>query len=92
MKKTKQVLAIIGIILLVSLYVITLICAITDNTSTMQVFMASVFATVVIPVMIWAYSFIFRLIKKNSQEKEEQEQNRKKDNSIKDKANLGSRK
>lgn len=92
MKKTKQVLAIIGIILLVSLYVITLVCAITDNTSTMQVFMASVFATVVIPVMIWAYSFIFRLIKKNSQEKEEQEQNRKKDNSIKDKANLGSRK
>lgn len=92
MKKTKQVLAIIGIILLVSLYVITLICAITDNTSTMQVFMASVFATVVIPVMIWAYSFIFRLIKKNSQEKEEQEQNRKKENSIKDKANLGSRK
>lgn len=92
MKKTKQVLAMIGIILLVSLYVITLVCAITDNTSTMQVFMASVFATVVIPVMIWAYSFIFRLIKKNSQEKEEQEQNRKKENSIKDKANLGSRK
>ena len=73
MKKAKQVLAILGIILLVSLYFITLICAITDSTSTMRVFMASVFATVVIPVLIWAYSLIYRLIKKNDQERESQE-------------------
>ena len=83
MKKAKQVLAILGIILLVSLYFITLICAITDNTATMQVFMASVFATVVIPVLIWAYSFIYRLIRKNSEEKEKQDKE--------DKANSGSK-
>ena len=83
MKKVKQVLAILGIILLVSLYFITLICAITDNTATMQVFMAAVFATVVIPVLIWAYSFIYRLIRKNSEEKEKQDKE--------DKANSGSK-
>lgn len=92
MKKTKQVLAIFGIILLVSLYVITLICAMTDNTSTMQIFMASVFATVVIPVILWAYSFIYRLVGRDTREKEEDENERKKENSIRKKADLSSRK
>lgn len=75
MKKAKQVLAILGIILLVSLYFITLICAVTDSTATMQVFMASVFATVVIPVLIWAYTFIYRLTRrKDEEEKKEKKQ------------------
>ena len=38
MKKGKQILAIIGIILLVVLYLSTLVCAITDNTGTMKMF------------------------------------------------------
>ena len=53
MKKGKQILAIIGIILLVVLYLSTLVCAITDNTGTMKMFKASIFATFVIPVLIW---------------------------------------
>ncbi len=65
MKKVKRIMAIIGIILLVSLYLITLICAITDNSNSMSMFAASVFATVVIPVLIWAYTFIYRLIRGN---------------------------
>ena len=64
MKKAKQILAIIGVILLVALYVTTLIFAITDNTGTMSMFGASVVATVVITVLIWAYTFIIRLLKK----------------------------
>lgn len=92
MKKTKQVLAILGVVFLVSLYIITLICAFTDNSATMQVFMASLFATVVIPVLIWAYMLIYRLIKKNDPGQEKQEESRKKEASIKDKANLGSKK
>lgn len=50
MKKGKQILAIIGIILLIVLYLSTLVCAITDNTGTMKMFKASIFATFVIPV------------------------------------------
>lgn len=71
MKKVKQILAIIGILLLVSLYVITLICAIMDNSGTMQMFHASIFATVIVPALIWAYSFIYRLLKKYYGPKEE---------------------
>ncbi|MCM1105579.1 MAG: hypothetical protein NC355_01420 [Blautia sp.] len=74
MKKGKRILAIIGILLLVSLYIITLICAITDNTGTMQVFFASVVATVMIPALIWVYTFIYRLIKDNHADPEKEEQ------------------
>lgn len=74
MKKVKQIFAIITIILLLSLYIITFICAITDNTGTMQIFFTSVVATILIPVLIWAYTFIYRLIKgnKNNDEKKDE--------------------
>ncbi|MEG0805096.1 MAG: hypothetical protein RR364_00785 [Lachnospiraceae bacterium] len=65
MKKTKQVMAIIGIILLVSLYVATLVLAITSNPNSMNLFKASIFSTIVIPVLIWIYTFIYKLIKKD---------------------------
>ena len=60
----KRIFAIIGVILLVSLYILTLVMALTDNTSTMRMLEASVFATIIIPVLIWTYTFIYRLLKK----------------------------
>lgn len=64
MKKVKQILAILGVVLLLGLYVITLIMAITDNTSTLSMLEASVVATILIPILMWSYSFIYRLLKK----------------------------
>lgn len=64
MKKIKQILAILGIVLLVGLYIITLVCAITDQSQTMSMFKASVFASIIIPVLIWAYQFIYKLVTK----------------------------
>ncbi len=63
MKKVKQFLAIIGVIILVGLYVSTLIFALSGRNDAMNLFMASVFATVVIPVLIWAYGMVYRLLK-----------------------------
>lgn len=65
MKKVNQILAIIGIVLLVSLYVITLVLALTDDPNTMTVFRASLYCTFLIPVLIWAYTFIYKLLKNN---------------------------
>lgn len=87
MKKVKQILAIIGIILLVLLYLSTLICAIIDRTETMRLFQASIMATVIIPVLLWAYSFIYKLIKKNAKDQMDEMQNNS-NTSLKDKANL----
>lgn len=64
MKKVKQILAILGVVLLLGLYVITLIMAVTDNTSTLSMLEASVVATILVPILMWAYSFIYRLLKK----------------------------
>lgn len=87
MKKVKQILAIIGIVFLVLLYLSTLICAIIDRTETMRLFQASVMATVIIPVLLWAYSFIYKLIKKNAKDQMDEMQNNS-NTSLKDKANL----
>lgn len=64
MKKVKQILAIIGCILLVSMYVVTLVLAVTDDPNTMHAFRASIYCTIIVPVLIWAYSFIYKLLKK----------------------------
>ena len=87
MKKVKQILAIIGIVFLVLLYLSTLICAIIDRTETMRLFQASVMATVIIPVLLWAYSFIYKLIKKNTKDQMDEMQNNS-NASLKNKANL----
>ena len=65
MKKVKRILAIIGIVLLVFLYVITIILALTDDPNTMNAFRASVYCTFLVPVLIWAYTFIYKLLKNN---------------------------
>lgn len=63
LKKVKQILAVIGIILLASLYVSTLIFALIGSSNAMRLFQASIYATVVVPVLIWAYTMVYRLLK-----------------------------
>ena len=64
MKKIKRILAVIGIIILVGLYAGTLILAITGNENTLDLLKTAIYATVVVPVLIWAYTFIYGLLKK----------------------------
>ena len=66
MKKTKQILALIGVVILIGLYVSTLVCALSSNENFMNMLMASICATVIIPALIWAYTFIYRLVRKDS--------------------------
>ena len=69
-KKVKQILAIIGIVVLVGLYVSTIVCALSSSDNFMNLLLASVYATVIIPVLIWAYSFIYKLLKKGQDDEE----------------------
>lgn len=64
MKNTKRILALISVILLAGLYITTLVLAIVDSSATMDLFRGSIFATVVIPVIIWAYTYIYQLFTK----------------------------
>ncbi len=53
--KMKRILAIIGIIILVALYGLTLVFALCDFDNWFNLLSASVVATVLIPIIIWLY-------------------------------------
>ena len=71
MKRAKQILAIIGIIVLIVLYGLTLIAAIFDPTATMQYLSAAIVATVLIPITLWLFIRMTEVRKKGKEEKED---------------------
>ncbi|MCM1100203.1 MAG: hypothetical protein NC079_00360 [Clostridium sp.] len=56
---SKQVVAMIGVILLALLYVTTLILAFTDNSASGQFFAMSLCGTLVVPIIIFLYSWMY---------------------------------
>lgn len=56
---SKQIVAIIGIVLLVLLYVVTLIVAFADNSASGNLFVVCLFATIAIPVLVWIYTWMY---------------------------------
>lgn len=61
MKKWKRIIALAGAVLLVIMYGCTLIFALTDQSETMGLFKASVACTIIIPVLLYAYTLVYRL-------------------------------
>lgn len=60
---SKQVVAIVGIVLLVLLYLVTLFAAIFDNSASGSLFWMCLFATVAIPLLIWIYTWMYGKLK-----------------------------
>ena len=56
---SRQVVALIGIALLVLMYLSTLITAIAGNPASDRLFFLSLFATLTIPVLIWIYTWMY---------------------------------
>lgn len=73
MKKIKRILALLGVAVLIALYLSTLFCALSASENFMNMLMASVYATVIIPVLLWAYSFIYRLVKKGDDDESQKQ-------------------
>lgn len=59
----KRILALTGVILLAALYITTLICAIINSPLSVQMFKASVAMTILIPVLIYGYRLIYKVLK-----------------------------
>lgn len=68
MKKTKRILAIIGVVLLVALYGSTLVFAIFDHTKSLGFLKASIACTILLLVLLYAYTLIYKLINKKDRE------------------------
>ncbi len=65
MKKAQRILAIIGVILLVCLYLAVLVFALLGK-DFFPMFMAALFATITLPVLLWVYSYLYRKVRKKS--------------------------
>ena len=63
MKKIKRILALVGAALLACMYICTLVFALMDSPAATGFFRASVAATILIPVLLYAYILIARLLK-----------------------------
>lgn len=63
MKKLKRVLALGTAALLILLYLSTLIFSLLNTPAAQGLFKASIFCTVAVPAMIYAYMLIYRVLK-----------------------------
>lgn len=73
MKKMKQILAIAGIVLILGLNVLLVFAAGTASEDSMGMFGGAIVAVVMVPILLWIYMYIFKLIKKRGEEKEIEE-------------------
>ncbi|MCB7303577.1 hypothetical protein NE683_12570 [Bariatricus massiliensis] len=68
MKKTKRILAIIGVVLLVAMYASTLVFAFIDHTKSQGFLKASIACTILVPVLLYAYTMFYKLSHKDNSE------------------------
>lgn len=60
--KSVRIFAIIGIILLLALYIVTLIAAVTTSPQTAGLFKACLGASILLPIVLWGYLRIAMLL------------------------------
>ena len=65
MKKTRQIIAILGVVLLAGLYLATLVLAILGK-DFFPMFMTSLLASIALPVFLRLFGFLYKWLKKNS--------------------------
>ena len=73
MKRMKQILAILGIVLIIGVNVLLVFAAGTASENNMGVFEAAVVTMILAPVLLWIYMYIYKLMKKRNEDKENSE-------------------
>ena len=56
---SRQLVALLGVILLVAMYLITLILAIVDSSSSGKLFVLSLCCTVIVPMIVFLYNWMY---------------------------------
>lgn len=67
MDKVKRIAAVVGIVLVASMYVISLITAIFATEQAPGFFLASIFSTVAIPIMIYGFVSIYKYVHRDDE-------------------------
>lgn len=68
MKKAKQILAILGIVLILGVNVLLVFAAGTASEDNMNVFNAAIVAVILVPVLLWVYLYFYKLMKKRNED------------------------
>lgn len=68
MQKSKRIVAIIAIIVLVACYITTFVAALFDSPFAASLFQASLFCSCAVPIVIYGYLLLIRYAKKNKEE------------------------
>ncbi|MCI8400578.1 MAG: hypothetical protein HFI38_00500 [Lachnospiraceae bacterium] len=61
----KRILAVLGLVLLAGMYLLSLLFALIDHPLKSSLMTASLYCTAVIPVFLYVFLFVTRLIRKN---------------------------
>lgn len=80
MKKVKRIAAMIGVILIASMYVISFVSALFASKYSNGLFLASIFSTVAIPIMIYAFITVYKIVHKDDKPELSGNQNSGQDN------------
>lgn len=70
MKKLKRTVAIIGIVVLVGMYVVTLIMALCDSSATMSMFKGCIGVTIFVPIIAYVYICLHKYAMNRSKRKD----------------------
>ena len=68
MKRTKQILALAGIIIIIALYLITFLLSFSNAPGADRWLMASLFATIAVPMFIYILLWLHNLLNKKDEE------------------------
>ena len=70
MKKVKQILAILGIVLILGINILLVVSAFGATEDNTNIFNAAIVTVILVPVLLWIYLYVFKLIKKNAEDKQ----------------------
>jgi len=74
MAKLKKIFAIAGVVILLGMYLLTFISAILATPNTHSLFLGSLAATIIVPIFLYAYMLIYKVVYKNRENQEDNEQ------------------
>lgn len=77
MEKIRRILAACGAVLLVVMYGSTLFFAVTDHSQTMGLLKASIVCTFVTPVLLYAYTLVYRTLQSGRPPRDEESRPKK---------------
>lgn len=78
MDKLRRIFAAAGAVVLLGMYLLTFISAILATPATHALFLGSLSATIIIPIFLYAYTLIYKMVyKKKDEDKEEADKDNK---------------